>query len=362
MRPLLVLIALIFFTAIPSKATIRTVSNDPQNPAQFNTIQAAVNAAVAGDTIYVNASSTRYSENVQVTKQLVLIGGGYKSPLQLNYVTEVSGLFFPFFGANNPSGSVVCGFLVGTISSFSAGSSPISNIQIFRNSVGTISVYGSNWMIYNNIITSTLSLTTNPISNTFIQNNIFSGGFITGNSSIGSSILIDHNIFLRGSGQSLNNVYYSTITNNLFLQGSASAYIIDNGTKLNNFNNNLCLLANSVSNLSPFNSFSIGPNTEAGNFVGVDPLLINVTNFSLYDFNANYRLQATSPVRNAATDGTDLGIYGGSYPFPSGGSPGGGFDTSALPPIPQVNSVNIQNGTLAPGAQLKVTIQATVNN
>jgi hypothetical protein len=41
-------------------ATIRTVSNDPQNPAQFTTIQAAVNAAAAGDPVYVNSSSLNF--------------------------------------------------------------------------------------------------------------------------------------------------------------------------------------------------------------------------------------------------------------------------------------------------------------
>lgn len=355
----------IFFciVSLSAFATIRTVSNDPQNPAQFNTIQAAVNAAVVGDTIYVNASSTTYSENVSVTKRLVLIGGGYKSPLQLNYKTTVSRISMPFFGSNNPSGTVICGFEVSNIDSFSAGSSPISNVQIFRNLIGNINVYGSNWLIYNNIISGTLSMSASPIINAIVQNNIFSGGFISGSSSIGAgNVLIDHNVFLNGWGQALNNVYNTTITNNIFMQGSASAYIIDGGTKFNNFNNNLCLLTNSVSNISPFNSFAIGPNTEAGNFVGVNPLFVSVTNFSLYDDKANYRLQSASPVKNASTDGTDLGIYGGSYPFPSGGAPGSGFDTSALPPIPQVTSLNIQNGTLAPGAQLKVTIEATVNN
>jgi pectin methylesterase-like acyl-CoA thioesterase len=87
MKTFTTLLILFCIVSLSAFATIRTVSNDPQNPAQFNTIQAAVNAAVVGDTIYVNASSTTYSENVSVTKRLVLIGGGYKSPLQLNYKT-----------------------------------------------------------------------------------------------------------------------------------------------------------------------------------------------------------------------------------------------------------------------------------
>jgi hypothetical protein len=57
-----------------------------------------------------------------------------------------------------------------------------------------------------------------------------------------------------------------------------------------------------------------------------------------------------------------LGVYGGSFPFPSGGTPGGGFDTSALPPIPQVTEVNIQNATLQPGTPLNVNVKAKINN
>jgi hypothetical protein len=362
MKQFVTLLSLIFLVTFYSHATILTVSNNVQIPAQFATIQAAVNAAVAGDTIYVNASVTIYSENVQITKRLVLIGGGYKSSNQLNYKTSVNRLALPYFGgADNPSGSVICGFDVQNgISSFSAGSSPINNIRIFRNRTAGVQPYGSNWEIYNNIIIGTCDFFYS-VANIFIRNNIFSGTFITGQSFNPPSILIDHNVFLRTGSQTLNNVQFATITNNIFAFSSTSGFVIDAGTKNNNFNNNLCTNT-TVSAVAPFNSFASNTNTEAGNFVGVDPQFVNVTNLGNYDENANYRLQSTSPARNAGTDGTDLGIYGGSYPFPSGGTPGGGFDTSALPPIPQVTSVNIQNGTLAPGAQLKVTIQATVNN
>lgn len=362
MKQLASLFLLNISITIYSFATIRTVSNDPQNPAQFTKIQDAVNAALAGDTIYVNASVTIYSENVSITKRLVLIGGGYKSSNQLNYKTIVNRLALPYFGGgNDPSGSVICGFDVpGGISSFSAGSSPINNVRVFRNQTAGVQPYGSNWEVYNNIITGTCDLSYS-VANIFIRNNIFSGTFITGTSFSPPSILIDHNVFLRTGSQALNNVQFATITNNIFAFSSPSGSVIDIGTKNNNFNNNLCTNT-TVSAVAPFNSFASNTNTEAGNFVGINPLFVNVTDFGLYDGNSNYRLQSTSPVKGAGTDNTDLGIYGGIYPFPSGGTPSSGFDTSALPPIPQVIGVNIQNGTLAPGTQLKVTIQATVNN
>jgi hypothetical protein len=357
MKKLTSLFLLTSLVTISSYATIRTVSNDPQNPAQFTTIQAAVNAAVAGDTIYVNVSPTNYGENVTLTNRVVLIGGGYKSSSQLNYKTSLTGgIYMSVSGANDPSGTVICGFEVNRLES----SSPINNIRIFRNLVSSIGVYGNNWNIYNNLIPGTISVpVATGTTNLFIQNNLFGlGGFISSNSTA-SSVIIDHNVF-QSSFTKLNNVKFATITNNIFASGS-SDFVFDNGCTSNNFNNNASTTTN-VSVTAPTNSFAGGPNTEAGNFVGVNPLFVNVTDLTLYAATNNYRLQSTSPVKNAGTDGTDLGIYGGSYPFPSGGAPGSGFDTSALPPVPQVTSVNIQNGTLAPNAQLKVTIQATTNN
>ena len=351
---------LITGAAFSTHATIRTVSNDPQNPAQFTTVQAAVNAAVAGDTIYVNASNTIYSENVSVTKRLVLIGGGYKSSSQLNFRTFVNRIDMPFLGSNNPSGTVITGFEIGNIASATTGSLPISNIRIFRNLIGSLSTYGSNWEIYNNILTGTLNLTQST-ANIFVRNNIFASTFISGSSTGPASTLIDHNIFLESFGQALNNLQNATLTNNIFAFSSTSAFVIDGGTRLNTFNNNLCSTV-SISNVPPTNSFSSNANLESGNLVGVNPQFINVPNFANYDANANYRLQTGSPARNAGTDGTDLGIYGGLYPFPSGGAPGSGFDTSAFPPIPQVTSLNIQNSNITPGTQLRVQIQATTNN
>lgn len=334
-------------------ATIRTVSNDIQNPAQFNTIQAAVNAAVAGDTIYVNATSLRYAETVNINKRLVLIGGGYRSSNQLGFTTQVDQLRF-VTGGTDPSGSVICGFRTDNISALGV----FSNIQIFRNWIpgGFLSISGNNWLVFNNIINGISIASTS--TNIFIQNNILVGAI--GGSTVNANLLIDHNLFLYGFG-TFGSLQFATITNNIFAFGSGGGPIIQSSTVNNNFNNNLTNTTN-VSVNAPTNSFAGGPNTASGNFVNTNPLFVNVPSLPTYDPTFNYRLQSSSPGSNAGTDGTDLGIYGGSYPFPSGGAPGSGFDTSPLPPIPQVNSVNIQNGTLASGTQLKVTIQATVNN
>jgi hypothetical protein len=359
MKTCTTLFILISLASLSASATIRTVSNDPNNPAQFTKIQDAVNAAVAGDTIYVNPSPTIYNESVTIIKKLVMIGGGYNSPNQLGYTTTVTQFFFNRGGVD-PSGSVICGFTINSLS-VGGGLPTVSNITVFRNRINSFFLVGNNWLIYNNILSGGVGLGNNPVpNNIIIQNNIVVNSTVNGNTG-NSNFIIDHNLFIGSSNPFLSSVQFATITNNVFAAVTGSSPIFSNTTANNNFNNNIANISN-ISSVSPTNSFSGGPNLAAGNSVGTDPLFVNVPNLNSYDATFNYRLQPTSLAKNAGTDGTDLGIYGGSYPFPIGGTPGSGFDTSALPPIPQVTGVNIQNGTLAPGAQLKVTIQATVNN
>lgn len=357
----LVSLILLMLVATASFAVIRTVSNDPSNPAQYNTVQAALNASNHGDTIYVNGSQFVYPD-FQINRRVVLIGAGYNVSNQLNLATSVSSItLFKDTGVNDASGTVIVGFNVGCRISLAGGSLAVNDIRVFRNVLGSGACFPGfhiqgpsvNWTVYNNIIRG-ISIDATS-TNILIQNNIFTGSISGGNQ---SSIVIDHNIF-QGSGTGLTSVRFATVTNNIFVRTSGNC--IDANVQFNAFNNNLSILT-TVGPTAPTNSFLGGPNTGAGNFVGVDPLFENVADFNNYNPFNNYRLKATSTIRNAGTDGTDLGIYGGAYPFPSGGVPGSGFDTSPLPPIPQITSVNIQNSTLQPGAQLQVNVQAKVNN
>jgi hypothetical protein len=358
MNKLIPLITLLVI-ANSALAVVRTVSNDPNNPAQFNTIQAALNASNHGDTIYVNGTQFVYPD-FQINRRVVLIGAGYKVSNQLNLITSVSRVYlFRDNGVNDASGTVIMGFHITCQLSLAGGSLSVNNIRITRNYLGGSCNPGlfitggcSNWTLYNNIFVGA-SLDAS-LTNFIIQNNIFTGGGISGTNQ--SSVIIDHNLF-QGSG--LSNIRFATITNNIFVRTSGNC--IDGNVQSNTFNNNLSILS-TVGPTAPTNSFLGGPNTGAGNFVGVDPLFESVANFDNYNASNNYRLRSTSTVRNAATDGTDLGIYGGSYPFPSGGVPGGGYDTSPLPPIPQITAVNVLNSSLQPGAQLQVNVQAKINN
>lgn len=162
-------------------------------------------------------------------------------------------------------------------------------------------------------------------------------------------------------------VFNVIVTNNVFIRTAGTIFT---NTVLCTFNNNISSQSTIgvASEYSPSNSFTAnftgsggGSNSGSGNQVGIDPLFVNVGNVDTYNANYNYRLQTSSPGHNASTDGTDVGIYGGSYPFPSGGV-GTQYDTSPMPPIPQVTSVNIQNATIQPNGTLNVQVQGKVNN
>jgi hypothetical protein len=361
---------------------VRTVSNDPTRPAQFTTTTGggntsfitAENASSPGDTLYVYGSPLDYG-TLTISKKLVVIGAGYGPNNQFGQPTRASQINLFHDGSTDASGSVLMGFLIGG-SIACTGTQPSLNITISRNRInGSIQTYlnssapASGWTIYNNIISqiwgSSSSRTTNSPTNIIIVNNIMTSHIAYYNS---NTVLIDHNIFLNSSNLFL--LWNVIISNNIFVRSSSNLF--GGEVVFCTFNNNISN-QNTIGGATQYNPTNIfeatwistggGSNSGGGNLVGNNPLFVNVPNNDSYDITYNYRLQAGSPGKAPfSTDGSDAGIYGGSYPFPSGGNPGSGFDTSPMPPIPQVISVNIQNATIAPNGTLNVKVQGKVNN
>lgn len=378
--------ALICFLGNYSFATIRTVSNDPAQPAQFSTFAAAQSASVDGDTIYIQGSPFQYT-TLTVTKRLVIVGSGFAPNNSSAQPTNVANILLSRNGVANASGSTIMGLLSGQISP-EGSSLACDNITLLRNRFfnSTIALtlnnnasgtYSKGWVIVNNIFQGRVdggaSISSSSPLNILFANNIFVGQSINGFNS--ATVIIDHNVFVGvsgagASGSVLAGMYNVVVTNNVFSRSLGLVLDPSPSVVYCTFNNNLSNLTtianptfyNPATDFANFVASIGGSNTGSGNIIGQNPLFTLNANPDAYSTLDNYRLQATSPGKNAGNDGTDLGIYGGSYPFPSGGAIGSGFDTRPAPPIPQVTNVNIQNSSLIPGAQLKVTIQATVNN
>jgi hypothetical protein len=372
----------ILFLSTATFGAVRTVSNNPTRPAQFTTFAAAQTASVNGDTIYIYGSPFQYAA-ITISKRLVIIGAGYNPNNQFGQPTNIANIdLFRDSGVNNATGTVITGILTSRLDIAGLMS---NNITVFRNRFtsylnlagGTPTGYANGWVLYNNIFDGYIyggagSRTALSATNIIIANNIFTGSayLYQFNS---NTILVDHNIFLgNGSGGNLWNLYNVIVTNNIFTRSTGTVFASSTaGPVLCIFNNNL---SNQTTIADPgtyipatnfvntFTGTGGGSNTGAGNFIGQDPLYTTAPNLNAYTTTANYRLQTGSVGRNAGTDGTDLGIYGGSYPFPSGGTPGSGYDTSPMPPIPQVTELNIQNATVPVNGTLNVNVKATVNN
>lgn len=361
------------FAAITASATVRTVSNNPTNPAQYTSFAAAQTAAVNGDTIYILGSPFQYPI-ISVTKRLVIIGAGHAPNNQFGQPTNLSGIeFYHDAGPSNPSNSVITGILTNSV--VMTGTLPTNNIRLFRSHIiSNITLsspgFADGWIIYNNIIGSinggASGRTSSSPTNMVIANNfLLNGNSLNGFNS--NTVIVDHCLFLGP-----NNLYYVfnvIMTNNIFVRSSGNLF--NDQVVLCTFNNNLTnqTTVGGGGIFTPTNTFLAtfvappgGANSGGGNIVGSDPQFISVSNFDSYVTTYNYRLLAGSPGHNAGTDGTDIGIYGGTYAFPSGGAAGSGFDTSPLPPIPQVTSVNIQNATIQPNGSLNVQVQGKVNN
>jgi hypothetical protein len=378
---ILSIIGLLILWHLSAFAAVRTVSNDPTRPAQFTTATgggntsfiAAHDASSPGDTLYVYGSPFDYG-TLTISKRLVVIGAGYGPNNQFGQPTRAGQINLFRDGSTDASGSVIIGFLIsGGISC--TGTLASLNITLSRNRIGgAVLTYlnpsnpASGWTIYNNIVTyiwgSSTSRTTNSPTNIIIANNIITSYLAYYNS---NTVLIDHNIFLASNN--LLSLWNVIISNNIFVRSSGNLFYGE--VVFCTFNNNISN-QNTIGGATQFNPTNIfeatwistggGSNSGGGNLVGTNPLFVTVPNNDTYDITYDYRLQAGSSGKAPfSTDGSDAGIYGGTYPFPSGGNPGSGFDTSPMPPVPQVISVNIQNATIAPNGTLNVKVQGKVN-
>lgn len=366
-------ILLVFiFISLQSNATIRNVNNRtdlPNNPGQYTTIQAAINAAVAGDTILVAGSSITFTGTTNVNKMLTIIGPGYNADKQNSLKATVSQFSI---NAANASGSSIMGFKCAINL---AGSITHKNITIRRCELtGTFGIADSTF-------------------NLLITENIIKGQFYFGTSKGQTNCKITNNIFLLDDMQfgiyqntaSLSNVTPITIDHNLFISGNSGTPLISSNWRtafysaaFSSYHRNFVITNNIFYNVDPsqpntygnftFNnniSFSgatlpvmPGPNSiGSGNINNVDPQfvsLFNTTSSVSYNLD-NLRLQATSPARNAATDGTDIGPTGGLYPIYQSTN----TYLTGEPTIPEIKYMNfVGPSATQPGGTLQINVKA----
>lgn len=329
--------------------TLITVDNNPNNAAQFSDLQTAVDSAASGSTIYVQGSSVSYG-SVVVNKPLTFIGPGRDPQNQGGMRADIRGLHL----LEHADG---CQFYGLTIHKVLAGSGNVPYPQIDNLVFDGIifqqdqQLSGDNILIRNSIIGYPFTRSDYRVNNLKenAQNILIENNFIAVRLSAFAhhSIQVKNNVFIHPSNMptrfAFGNCATINVENNIFYNSSPGQcnYV--------SFHNNLTYF-------TQYDSLPYGTNNGENNIIATDPQFLNAphpTNFLTFDLYAqDWHLSPSSPAAGAGSDGTDIGIYGGSRPFTPGGDP----------PVPVIRRFKIPNSIVPPGGLLQIELIATRPN
>ena len=328
-------------------ANILTVSANTAYPAQYSSVQSAINAASAGDTVYLYPSY--YAEYVTLNKRLVIIGPGIDPRRPNRLPAYIGGVFT--ISSSSASGSVLMGIYFYAVINSGSDANLVNNLVVSDCRFdGNAIFYGNNLLIENCILYANYPTGGEiqfPVYNTIgniIQNN-YIHGFIKMRP--GTNTIIRNNTFASGDANtySFSDLQYGEpfgpavkIQNNIFyksdpigLRGVADA---------SEFKNNIYYL---TSDPTPSNALSSGN-------MNANPLFVSFpAGGAGFSFQYDFHLLPGSPAINYGIDGKDLGMWGGSVPVNAG------FE----PPIPRIYELTVNNATVPAGGTIQLTIKAT---
>ncbi len=376
MRKLL-LYSILFFVARSANATIWPVDNSGINPGALSNLQNVIdNYALSSDTIMVSGSPNSYGD-ISITKPLTIIGSGYNNLSGVNTIAnyvhiQSSNVFFTGFNltariafeASNAPGNNLTNVTVercSSILSFFFEGGPFNNPYLMQNITirNTISENAAlfisqntnhDWILFDSLI---------------MENNIFYlpafynwGGNITG----ANTIIVRNNLFANGdNGQNTNTLFFYRFTstnfhdailyNNIFYDCNPTGSV--NCTFMNNLT-----YGNGTGNPQPFGApFGTGSNDTLpgpvnNNIYSQDPAFVNYAPLQPFSYSLDFHLNPGSPCLGTGLGGTDIGIYGGLYPF----------NVGAGPDLPVVDFVNIINPSLQQTSTLYLQFDARVRD
>lgn len=369
----IIVLAFLLCSFLTSTATIITVDNNENAGAIYTVIQDAIDAAAVGDTLIVAGSETAYG-GFTLNKQLVIIGAGYnpQGDGQFAFSTNVSGAIYVYNESDflnlNASGSHLEGMYIDNYIYVGQDSDEtVENITITKCRIRTVSLYDIEGLrLYNNLIETGVEGSDNTAASTdpnydlnrniLIFNNIFTNDIYSFTSSLQSlttsSIIISNNIFTSdNTGKfAMSQCKNIIFTNNIIY-----------GTKLGEDRSDcdFCSITNNLIVSDESLSLEFGTNSTGNNLENVDPMFTLPkafdADFSLED---EYVLQAGSPAIDAGSDGTDLGIYGGAYPWPQNDIP---FATSPESQLPKLTDFNIRTAAVPEDGSIEIDFKARVS-
>jgi hypothetical protein len=357
MKKLLLLIPTLF--CFTSFAVVRTVSNNPATLAQFNTIQAAIEAsATSGDQIYVHGSPNIYGAFTLTNKQITIIGPGWSPDKTSALTANVAGCTFS--GASTAN-TELQGLVFTTTIQITDGHP--DGLRFIRNRfIGhdiNINQGGVTYQDYlfegNSFDNATVNATSSSnYTNFLFQNNYFyenatvRSGNLGGQWSNSTNVLFNHNLWFgpaSGNRELISgNINFANFTNNIFVRrnfGSVNSCTFTNNITFNCGNN------------APW---TINGNTNVNNIENTDPQMVDQASVNAGTNNllANYSI-STGPANNGGSDGKDIGLL-----FDTVGSLN--WTNSRNSRLPRIFSMSVITPTVQAGGTVTVNVDARVSN
>jgi len=328
------LVAILLLTVSQAFSGILTVSNNTAISAQYSSVSAAFTAANPGDTVFIHGSPTSYGD-VTLNKKLVVIGPGY-IPTNPTSPSAVLGYFSldTLVGVSGASGTYVAGLYISNFNTTSNYNGRIlNNITVRRCEISSYFTIGysntevHNWLVYENLINYlSYSINTSSSTNILINNNILNYSYNIYKSIYTNNVTYNNPTFS-----------YCTVQNCIFV----TAVNTNNTSDHNTFNKNLFSSAITFTNGTNTFSPALVANTTTGN---ADPQFNGGTGTTYLSI-ADYHLKVASAGHIAGTDGTDLGVYGGT-----------GFNWGGTPPVPMIYFYNLTPNYVQSNGTLNITV------
>lgn len=304
----------------------------------FNTVEEMAPNLFAGDKVYFSSGSFNVG-NWTINQNISVFGTGHYNQSNSSAYTLLTGSIKV---GGEINGTLLSGFrlqgdlTLGTIAGFES----IQDLTIER-----IAVFGNFETSYSGgDIVSGVSIRECIVNgfmhfgweNSHCSNSIM--GTVSYNYPVPFNNSFSNCITVNGSGVSTNSFSNTTVSNCYF------RYHINSDVNCT-FTNNLFFSSSSIAGGDDIDFGTITNVGEANVFVGQSTI-------AGFDYSKNYQLQPTCPGVSYGADGTDIGIYGGQFPWKENMLPRNPIITNAI-----VSGATQENGSLP----VQITIEAQEN-
>jgi hypothetical protein len=334
-----------------SAQNVITVDNTPNSTSDYTTLQAGIDAAVAGDFIYLQPSPTTYGTGT-IDKSLTIVGRSHSEAGNITTIGTVQ-IKTNEVLIKGVSGSLLyIGYLADAnnievyeskFSTVYAGfsSATVDNLKLRGNIFTTVtqSPNANNVLVSNNIITSGISVS-NP-TGIVVTNNIFrfTSSFSLSNSGVALAPAFSNNMFICNSSND-RNVNFSgngdwNISYNLSYNYGTGNVIFQKTSGTGTFQEN-----NSLLNTNP--EFINVDSGVSGSLAGTS------TYYPANRLEDDLTLPESSPAFDGGSGGEQIGIFNNGFNFKYLGNPRG---------IPTMDILTY-DGTVPKNGNINVTIKA----